>query len=304
MGGLRDSVHAASMGRSMAQRPAQSRPVKLRSQVDRALAVQGVPPRRVCGTEKLDFQPHAIGSPFDGRSRHPGGGLPGRSAGSAPDNGDAPDGSALRFNGELRRSEVPSVKSETVMPGKGAADRRREGALDAMTLARGNDGNPFVPAQACEVPGKIRMRQIIQDKVGLEIRWQVVAGIIQNGGNRIVNGKDLQAKVTPSACTDPPNLALSLSMLLENQQPLDFNGRLPSSRPVRYAFARASAAIHVSVTSDPVSVGPCLWHRARPPKSHSKPSLAGLHNGRSGARMVRAPDHEIRSKLGRDRRKA
>ncbi len=89
----------------------------------RTLAINWIPPCRICNTVKLGIKPYPSRSIFNGQSDHAFCCLPGRSAGCAADYPNRCYFPVSYLDLKLRSSETLAILAETSLPRKSASGR-------------------------------------------------------------------------------------------------------------------------------------------------------------------------------------
>jgi len=84
------------------------------------------------------------------------------------------------------------------LPGESASGRRGKCPLDTKFLSRGHHGDFFVPANHGKVIRKVRMFQIIQNQVGLNVTMYILFCIVNHRRKMSIDGYDFYGKVVVS----------------------------------------------------------------------------------------------------------
>lgn len=96
------------------------------------------------------------------------------------------------------------------------------------------------------------MLEIIQDQVAMKIGRQIVAGIIENGGQRAVDRYDFQFEKPSAMRSNAPDLIFPSTVLLKDQQLL--NPCLRSLAKGRVSDKCAVADLRAQLYSPPQTV--------------------------------------------------
>ncbi len=127
----------------------------LSSEVDGALPVDRIPPRRIGNAGELYAETEACRGVTDGLTDEPRGSNPGRIAGCAATDLECRDGAFIDRDLDLWCSELVAVCAEADLPRQATSRRWREGPLDLQLLSRGNQRDVESSTEASEVEGQV-----------------------------------------------------------------------------------------------------------------------------------------------------
>jgi hypothetical protein len=184
-------------------------------EVDRALAVDGIPAGRIGRAEILDFQSDLNDGRFKPQVPDPFDRLPGRAAGGTADDPHLTDATVDGLDLKLGGPEFLSIPSQTNLPGQAASGRGCQDMRAGEFPTRGNHGYIPLTADQCQVMGQVRMRQKVENQIGPDLCGQVRAGVFDERGQRFVDDNPLQREPAPSVLDNSPDLGFSRAVLLK-----------------------------------------------------------------------------------------
>lgn len=115
--------------------------MQLRGQMHRALAIDGVPGRRIGHTVELGLKADLPTGLIRGEPHHVGRGLPGGPAGRAPHHLAGANFALAYGNLKLGQAKAPAILTQALRPGQGASDGGTLHLGQAPLFARGHHGD-------------------------------------------------------------------------------------------------------------------------------------------------------------------
>lgn len=185
-----------------------------------ALAVDRVPAGRIGGTVKLGIETDLAHSIFDRMTDEPPRRLPCRATGCASNHLDVNDLAVFDLNLEFRRTEELTIIAKTDLSWKTASGRRGKQSFARYFFPGSDEGDIIFLTECGEVGGEIAVPQKIDDKVAENFPGKILAGIIEDRRQRLIDIDDLDFEKVPAILSHPVDLRLTAAILLKDDDML------------------------------------------------------------------------------------
>ena len=185
--------------------------------MNRTLPVNRVPVGWICAAEKLNFQPEACGclcyiTSDNFRCRFPGG-----ATGRTSSDGNLLDFTFRNLHIQFRRTELVSIRSQAVLPGKAASGGWGDNMDGVMLLPGSHQGDFHFGTELRQIIGQVRVLQKIQYQVRFNFFRQELPGVVNDRRKIIVNGDNVYPESIATIFSDTGNLAFPFLVLLKNE---------------------------------------------------------------------------------------
>ena len=267
--------------------------------MNRAFPVNRVPAGRVCTAEKLNFQAEACGCPHyitsdNFRCRFPGG-----TTGCTSSDGNLLDFTRGSLHIQFRCTELVSISSQAVLPGKTASGGGGDNMGGVMLLPGSHQGNFHFRTELCQVIGQVRVLQKIQHQVRFNFLRQKLPGIVDDRRKIIVNRNNVYLESIATIFSDTGNLGFTSWFCWKTIMFIDSLSISNGNVPLTYPWSNNLLQWRIEVFYESVPVCAQWFRRRDPPDASIRFCPSRIYLYQVSIRFFQSPRSSSDRKSGR-----